>query len=116
MADDVLGDDEVAAPTRLLRHVVLIQFNDTTTVDTIRRIEQAFAALPSKIPCIHSFEWGTNNSPEELNKGMSHCFLVTFRSEEHRSVYLPHPDHKAFVELIGPYVKDVTVVDYWAQC
>jgi len=28
---------------------------------------------------------------------------------------LPHPDHKAFVSLIGPSVDDVLVVDYWTE-
>jgi hypothetical protein len=101
------------APEKLLRHVVLFNFNDTATEDTIRKIEQAFANLPDRIPEIYSFEWGTNNSPEGLDKGFTHCFLVTFLSEEDRAVYLPHPAHQEFVELIGPYVEDVTVVDYW---
>lgn len=102
-------------PTELLRHVVLFNFNDTAAEDTIRQIEQAFASLPGKIPEIYSFEWGTNNSPEGLDKGLTHCFFVTFLSEEDRAVYLPHPAHQEFVELIGPYVEDVTVVDYWTR-
>lgn len=106
-------DNTMEEPTKLLRHVVLFNFNDTATEDTIRKIEQAFASLPDKIPEIYSFEWGTNNSPEGLDKGFTHCFLVTFLSEADRATYLPHPAHQEFVELIGPYVEEVTVVDYW---
>ena len=102
-------------PTELLRHVVLFNFNDTANEDTIRKIEQAFASLPDRIPEIYAFEWGTNNSPEGLDKGLTHCFLVTFLSEADRAVYLPHPAHQEFVELVGPYVEDVTVVDYWKR-
>jgi hypothetical protein len=102
-------------PDRLLRHVVLFNFTDDAPQDTIQLIEQTFAALPGKIPEIHSFEWGINNSPEGLDKGLTHCFFVTFLSEEDRGIYLPHPAHQEFVALIGPYVEDVTVVDYWTK-
>jgi hypothetical protein len=102
-------------PERLLRHVVLFNFKDDAPVEKINEIETAFAALPGRIPAIHSFEWGTNNSPEGLDKGLTHCFLVTFLSEEDRTTYLPHPAHKEFVDLIGPYVEEVTVIDYWTK-
>ncbi len=101
--------------TKLLRHVVLFNFNEKATEEITNKIEQEFASLKNKISEIHSFEWGINNSPEGLDKGMTHCFFVTFLSEEDRTAYLPHPEHKKFVELIGPYVEDVTVVDYWAK-
>jgi hypothetical protein len=58
-------------------------------------------------------EWGTNNSPENLNKGFTYCVLITFLSEEDRAIYLPHPDHKAFGEFLGSDIEDVFVVDYW---
>lgn len=102
-------------PDRLLRHVVLFNFTDSTSQEDIQEIEQAFASLPGKIEEIHSFEWGTNNSPEGLDKGLTHCFFVTFRTEEDRDAYLPHPAHQEFVELVGPAVEDVTVVDYWTK-
>lgn len=100
---------------KLLRHVVLFNFNNDATQEITQKIEQKFVALKAKISAIHSFEWGTNNSPEGLDKGLTHCFFVTFLTEEDRSTYLPHPDHLEFVEFIGPYVEDVTVVDYWTE-
>lgn len=106
---------ELNSPEKLLRHVVLFNFTDTAPRDTIQKIEQLFAGLKDQIPAIHSFEWGTNNSPEGLDKGLTHCFLVTFRTESDRATYLPHPAHQAFVKFIGTYVEDVTVVDYWTQ-
>lgn len=102
-------------PQKLLRHVVLFNFNDSATDLKIKEIEQAFSQLPEKISEIYSYEWGLNNSPEGLNKGMTHCFLVTFHSEEDRNNYLPHPSHQDFVKLIEGYIEDVTVVDYWTQ-
>lgn len=98
-----------------LRHVVLFKFLDSSTPEDIQQIEEAFAALPSQIEEIKDFEWGINNSPEGLDKGFTHCFVVTFDSEEGRDIYLPHPAHQEFVDLIGPHVDDVLVVDYWAK-
>lgn len=108
-------EEVVTPPTKLLRHVVLFNFNDDATEEKIKEIEASFAGLPAKIPEIHSFEWGTNNSPEGLDKGLTHCFFVTFATEKAREIYLPHPAHKEFVDLVGPYVEDVTVVDYWTE-
>ena len=112
VVEETIEEEE---PTRLLRHVVLFNFNDDATDDKVQEIETAFAGLPQKIKEIHSFEWGTNNSPEGLDKGLTHCFFVTFLSEKDREIYLPHPAHKEFVDLVGPFVEDVTVVDYWTE-
>jgi len=98
-----------------LRHAVFFKFNETSSPEDIKKLEDAFAALPSKIKEIKDFEWGMNNSPEGLHKDFTHCFFVTFNSEDDRATYLPHPDHKAFVAMLGPHVADVLVFDYWAK-
>jgi hypothetical protein len=98
-----------------LRHVVMFGFTASTTPEKIKEIETAFAALPKKVKEIKSFEWGTNNSPENLNQGLTHCFLVTFRSEADRDIYIPHPEHKAFVALLDGHIEKVTVLDYWSK-
>lgn len=99
----------------LLRHVVLFKFKEGTSKADISKVETAFSALPNNIPEIMDYEWGLNNSPEGINKGFTHCFLVTFNSEEARAIYLPHPAHKAFVDVLSPHLEDVVVVDYWTQ-
>ena len=104
---------ESSMKKKQLRHVVLFKFKDSATPDDIANAEQAFVALPNKISVIRDFEWGINNSPEGLDKGFTHCFFLTFDSEEDRAVYLPHPDHKAFGGILGPVLEDVLVLDYW---
>ena len=96
-----------------LKHAVFFQFKDDASPQDIRKIEEAFAALPSKIDSIKAFEWGINNSPEKHDDGFTHCFMVTFDSEEGRDAYLPHPDHKAFVEVLMPVLEKVRVLDFW---
>lgn len=104
---------EAPMTKKQLRHVVLFKFKETATAADIKQVEEAFTALPTKIPQIKGYEWGTNNSPEGLDKGFTHCFFLTFDSEEDRAIYLPHPDHKAFGAVLGPHLDDVLVVDYW---
>ncbi|MBD0279750.1 MAG: Dabb family protein [Flavisolibacter sp.] len=101
--------------TELLRHVVLFKFKEGTTEADIKKVEDAFRALPTKIQEIQSFEWGINNSPENLNQEFTHCFFLTFKSEKDRAIYLPHPAHKAFGEVLKPYLDKVLVVDYWTR-
>lgn len=102
-------------PAALLRHVVLFGFKDTTTPEQIEQIESAFAALPAKIDEIYDFEWGTDVSVENLAQGFSHCFLVTFQTEQGRNTYLPHPAHQEFGELLNPHLEKVLVIDYWSK-
>ena len=106
---------EAEAATKQLRHVVLFKFKEGTSEADIQKVEAAFTALPNKIKEIKGYEWGTNNSPEGLDKGFTHCFFLTFDSEEGRAIYLPHPDHKAFGAVLGPHLEDVLVLDYWVK-
>ncbi len=97
------------------RHIVLFKFKDGTAAADVKKIEDGFRALPSKIPTIVDYEWGTNNSPEGLADGFTHCFQVTFKDAKGRAVYLPHPAHKAFVKVLGPHLDKVLVIDYVAK-
>ncbi len=98
-----------------LRHVVLFSFKETSSERDIEAIIRAFEALPSKIKQIKSLEWGLNNSPENLNEGLTHAFILTFSSEKDRDDYLVHPDHKKFGELAGQHIGKVVVVDFWKK-
>jgi hypothetical protein len=102
-------------PDSLLRHVVLFQFKESASAEDIAMVEEAFGALPEKIAEIADFEWGTNNSPEGINRGYTHCFFLSFQSEADRDAYLPHPAHQAFGEVLGPYLEQALVVDYWTR-
>lgn len=105
----------VQGPPKSLRHVVMFKFKESSTADDVKNVEAAFMALPKKIKTIKSIEFGTNNSPENLNQGFTHCFILTFKSEKDRDDYLPHPDHKAFGKVLGPHLDKVLVFDYWAK-
>jgi hypothetical protein len=107
--------DQNQVGSSALRHVVLIKFKEGTTPQQIKSVEDAFSALPSAIKEVKDFEWGTNISPENKAQGYTHCFLVTFANEKDRDVYLPHPAHNKFVEILVPYLDQVLVVDYLSK-
>ena len=98
-----------------LQHVVSFKFKSSATVQDITRVEQALCALKQSIPQIVALEWGTNVSKEKKDKGFTHCFILTFKSEKDRDAYLVHPEHKAFGKLVGPLLDDVFVIDFWSK-
>lgn len=100
---------------KALRHVVAFQFKESATPAQIKEVVDAFRGLKTRIPEIVSFETGTNVSPEGLDKGFTHGFILTFASAKDRDTYLVHPDHQAFGKLVGPVLKDVFVIDFWAE-
>lgn len=99
---------------KALRHVVMFGFTPDTTPVRIDEIVARFTALKEQIDGVEALEWGTNVSPEGLDQGLTHCFLLTFATEAARDAYLPHPDHLAFVDFVKPHVAHVTVLDFWA--
>ena len=111
VAADVAGTN---ANGKLI-HMVSFKFKPTATPAQIKEVEDAFSALKKKIPQIVSYEWGTNVSPEKHDKGFTHGFILSFKSAADRDVYLGHPDHKKFGELVGPVLADVFVIDFWAK-
>jgi quinol monooxygenase YgiN len=95
-----------------IRHLVLLKFKADITPAQLQALEAAFAALANQISAVQSLEWGTNNSPEGLDKGFTHCFNLTFADKAARAAYLPHPEHLAFVAQLKPALDDVLVLDY----
>jgi Stress responsive A/B Barrel Domain len=77
-------------------------------------VTKAFEALNGKIPGIVSFGYGVNDSPENLNKGFTHVYLLTFEDTGARDAYLPHPEHKKFVSLLGELdvLEETFIVDF----
>lgn len=101
--------------TNAVQHIVLFKFKPETSPEKLKEILAAFEALPSKIKEIKGFQWGTNNSPENHAHGLTHAFILTFDSEKDRDAYLPHPAHKEFGKIVGPWLADLTVVDFTNQ-
>ncbi len=96
----------------MIRHVLLISFQSSVTQATIDDIQLLFEEIPQKIEGVLAVEWGLNNSPEGLNKGYTHCVVMTFSDEAGRQNYLPHPEHVALKAVLIPALEDIVVFDY----
>ncbi|MEL6655154.1 MAG: Dabb family protein [Bacteroidota bacterium] len=115
-AETTTSMNESQVTEKLLRHVVIFKFNDDSSEEDVNRLNESFNALQDAIPVIKDFEWGINDSPEDFHQDFTHCYLLTFASEEDRdSIYTPHPAHQAFVASLQPHLEKVFVVDYWTN-
>ena len=99
----------------MLRHVVLFKFKEGAGPGRVNEVEKSFRALAKDFHEIRDFEWGTNNRPENLNQGFTHCFLLSFAGEKERDEYLPHPAHQAFIKKLKPILDKALVIDYEVQ-
>ena len=99
----------------VLRHMVFFKFKDSASTEAINASHKTFLELPKYITEIRDFEWGLNNSPENLHQGLTHCYMLTFSSETDRDIYLPHPKHQEFGKQLDPIIEKVVVVDYWTN-
>lgn len=103
-------------PGSWLRHIVLFAFKEEVGQEAIEQLHTSFVELAALIPAVQHVEWGLNDSPENFHQGFTHCYLLTFASEEDRDKsYSPHPLHQAFVRNLQPLVEKVLVVDYWSN-
>lgn len=98
----------------MIRHILLIKFKETASLADLETLKALFEQMPGKVEGVESVEWGTNNSPEGLDKGYTHCVLMTFADEAARQRYLPHPEHDALKEVFIPLLDDIVVLDYSA--
>ncbi len=106
----------MALRANVYRHVVLFKFKQRTSAEMEAAIADAFRAFCASLPFVTDFEWGLNTSPEGLDEGFTHCFIVTFAGPEGRDAYLPHPAHRAFIERwLDPHLEKACVVDFAAQ-
>ena len=96
-----------------LRHVVLFTFKATSTKEEVANVTRTFNDLYGKVPEVKKMEWGLNMSPEHLDQGFTHCFVLTFSSEKDLASYQLNPAHKAFQEVLKPQMDKVFVVDYF---
>ena len=95
-----------------VKHMVAFKFKDGTSQEDIDKLNAAFKDLKKKIDVIRTFDTGLNNSPEKLNKGCTHGYLLTFDTTEDRDTYLNHPAHKEFGALAMTMLADVFVLDF----
>ncbi len=98
-----------------LRHAVLFSFKADATEESIKEIEDAFAALKTQIDTIKDYEWGKNVSKENRAQGLTHLFFLSFEDQAGLDVYASHPAHEIFKKKLKGVVDKVLVFDYIAS-
>jgi hypothetical protein len=102
-------------PAGVLRHVVLYKFKDDLSAAQVQEVVDAFCKLATQVDSIIGFEHGTNVRPEGKSDGLTHAFAVTFRDESGRDLYLKHPAHAEYVNVVKNRREKVVVFDYFAE-
>jgi hypothetical protein len=100
---------------RLLRHVILFEFKETTTKEQIKETERLFCEMAREVNEIKNFEWGTDVNNGKRAQGFTHCFVLTFTSEAGRDKYMSHSAHSKLRDATKPYIKKMLVLDYWER-
>ena len=68
--------------------------------------------MVGKIPALLSMQHGSYQSPEGLNDGFTHGFVMTFDTPQSRDAYLPHPEHERVKDIVVPNLERVLVFDF----
>jgi hypothetical protein len=85
-----------------IKHVVIMKFKPSTPPEKVREIFAALAGLRGRIPGLLDFSGGPYASPEGLNNGFTHGFIMTFADAASRDGYIPHSEHEKVKQLIFP--------------
>jgi hypothetical protein len=84
----------------MITHVVLLRVKKATPKAEIDRVFRELAGLKGKIPGLLTFSGGAYSSPEGMQKGFTHGFVMTFTDAAARDVYLPHPEHEKVKKIV----------------
>ncbi|WP_298987056.1 Dabb family protein [uncultured Roseibium sp.] len=79
----------------MIRHIVLIRFNPDVTEETIAELFQELREIEKQVPGIRDITSGRSESPEKIERGYMHGFVVDFDDWDALERYQTHPDHKA---------------------
>jgi hypothetical protein len=103
---------------QMIRHVVLFKLRKGLTEKVVDEIFAALKALQNQMPGILAVSAGRDQSPEGLQHGNTHGFMVDFVDAAARDAYLPHPAHqKVGAMIVGATeggVEGITVLDWQA--
>jgi Stress responsive A/B Barrel Domain len=86
----------------MIRHIVLIRFRPEVAEDAIAAIFAHLHAIKAKLPGVLSITSGRSDSPERMERGYLHGFVVDFAGWDALAAYQDHPDHRrAGAALVG---------------
>ena len=95
----------------MIDHIVLLRFGDHALPEDIAALGREIEQLVDRIDGVEAVRWGPSSSPEGLERGYTHGFVMRLRDDAARDVYLPHPAHVAVSDSIRRLSADVLVFD-----
>lgn len=80
----------------MIRHIVLTKFKPETSEQTIAGIYDGLSALTETLPGAGGFTGGRSQSPEQIERGYMHGFVIDFDSWDALKNYAGHKEHQAY--------------------
>ncbi|MBW2498498.1 MAG: Dabb family protein [Deltaproteobacteria bacterium] len=91
----------------MIRHVVLLKWNERCTPAAVEAVTRGLAALPEQIPEIRSYQFGPDLQLGEKNA--DYVLIADFESAEDFERYVPHPAHVDLLKKVtGPILESFT--------
>lgn len=78
----------------MIRHIVLIRFQAGVPEDRISDLFAELHRLNGKVPGLLSITSGKSESPEQMERGYMHGFVVDFDDWTALQAYQDHPEHQ----------------------
>lgn len=79
----------------MIRHIVLIRFRDDVSAAAIAAMFAELHEIQHKIAGVLAITAGRSESPEQIERGYMHGFVVDFAGWEVLQAYQDHPAHQA---------------------
>ncbi|KAF2088921.1 dabb-domain-containing protein [Saccharata proteae CBS 121410] len=103
-----------------ITHIVMFGFKADVAPDTVKDVCTHLLSLKdnclhptSQKPYIKSAIGGRDNSPEGIQRGITHAFVVEFDNEADREYYIQKdPAHLAFIERVKQVAETAQAVDF----
>jgi|ERR1051326_2757851 hypothetical protein len=95
-----------------VKHIAIFKFKEGTAQEQVDQALEQILELSESIDGIEDYVSGMNNSPEGLNQGFTHGFVMTFRDAVARDSYLTHADHQRVKDAVLPLLETVLIFDF----
>ncbi len=79
----------------MIRHIVLTRFKPETSESTIADIYDGLSALSEKLTGAQGFTGGRSESPEQIERGYMHGFVIDFDNWDALQAYAQNEEHQA---------------------
>lgn len=97
-----------------IQHIVLVKF-PAHKAHRMADLASALEGLRKKMPGFLAIQGGAYSSPEGLNQGYTHGFIMTFADAAARDHYLTDPDHEKLKQAFLPDLEGVVAFDFEAS-